>query len=350
MVYGISMIKKMQKKKINLALQGGGSHGAFTWGVLDRLLEEDSVEIDAISATSAGAMNATILAEGYRENGREGARDKLKKFWQAVSQAGEKYSPLQKIPFEKFFQTRVSDIYLYTFFDTLTRIFSPYVLNPDNLHPLKKILSNLIDFQALQASEPIKLFICATNVKSGKPKIFQKAQLTPEILLASACIPNLFQAVEIDQEYYWDGGYIGNPAIYPLIYETTTTDIVVVHVNPINRPTVPKTSIEISNRINEISFNAALIREFRVMAFVNKLITEKWIKKQHAHKIKKIHLHAIRNDKMMSDFSIVTKLEWEWNFFLHLYALGRQTTDSWLVENSQFLSKKSTADLTEFDN
>jgi NTE family protein len=255
--------REIATKTVNLALQGGGSHGAFAWGVLDRLLEDGRIKIEGISATSAGAMNATVLAYGLAEGGTEGARSALAFFWRNIAEAA-RTSPLQPSPLDRLLHNHWLDFSpAFQMLDLMTRVFSPYQLNPLNINPLRDVLVQSVDFEQLRRCSSAKLFLSATNVRTGKVKIFNTSEITPDAVLASACLPFLFQAVEIDGEAYWDGGYMGNPAIFPLIYECVSTDVVIVHINPLARPDVPRTSGEIMNRINEISFNSSLMREAR---------------------------------------------------------------------------------------
>ena len=260
------------RKKVNLALQGGGSHGAFTWGVLDFLLEDGRLEIDAISGTSAGAMNAVALAEGHLEGGREGARKKLAEFWNSVSSESA-LSPIQRTFFDFFFGYRTpASEFAYWGADWLTHYASPYDLNPLAINPLLAHLKASIDFAKVRAHDDIKLFIAATNVHTGKVKIFKQSELTAEHVMASACLPYVFQAMVIDGVPYWDGGYMGNPPLFPLYYASDVPDIVIVQINPIERDTTPRTAREIQNRLNEITFNGALLSELRAIDFVNRLV------------------------------------------------------------------------------
>lgn len=241
---------------VDLALQGGGAHGAFTWGVLDRLLEEPWLRIEGISGTSAGAMNAAVLVDGYAEGGAEGARARLEQFWESVSRAAL-LSPFRRTPLDVMLGRWTIDTSPMSIaFDLAARIFSPYDLNPRGANPLREILAEHIDFKRV-AHAPIKLFVTATNVRTGRGRIFRNAELTPDVLLASACLPTLFQAIEIDGEAYWDGGYAGNPTITPLVRECNSSDTILVQVNPVDRPGTPRSAREILNRINEVSFQCS---------------------------------------------------------------------------------------------
>src|SRR6516225_6326786 len=254
---------------IDLALQGGGSHGAFTWGVLDRLLEEPWMKIEAISGTSAGAMNAAVLVSGYLKSGVQGAREALDAYWERVA-ASARYSPIQRSMFDRMMNRWSLDTSPgYVMMDLMSRLVSPYDLNPFGYNPIRSILEDCIDFAQLSEA-PIKLFITATNVHTGRGRIFRNKEITPEVLLASACLPTLFQAIEIDGEPYWDGGYAGNPTISPLVRESNAQDTILVQINPRERPGTPRSAGEILNRLNEVSFNATLLKELRMIALLRK--------------------------------------------------------------------------------
>jgi len=329
--------------RLNLALQGGGAHGAFTWGVLDRLLEEPRLAFEGISATSAGAMNAVVLAYGIAEGGRDGARRALANFWRRISHAASA-GPLQRTPLEKFFgHASVDWSPAFLGFDFMTRLFSPYQFNPLNLNPLERVLSQVVDFERLRtASCPVKLFLSATNVRTGRVKVFENDEITVASVLASACLPFLFQAVEIDGEAYWDGGYMGNPAIFPLIYACGSRDVLVVHVNPIERREIPKTASEIVNRINEISFNSSLMREMRAIDFVTRLIDDGAARDLN---LKRMRLHAIEAHERMRAFSVASKLDADWDFLQELRDIGREAASSWIAANIARVGRESTVDI-----
>lgn len=334
---------KKDTKNVNLALQGGGSHGAFTWGVLDYLLEDGRLNFEGISATSAGAMNATVCAYGMLQGGREGARTALYDFWKAVSDAG-RASPIQPSLFSHLQGSySLDDSPSYQFFDYISRIFSPYELNPFNINPLKKVLEKIVDFERLhEAKNSIKLHICATNVETGKVRIFSNDELTVDCVMASACLPLLFQTVEIKGEYFWDGGYIGNPAIFPLIYGCNSHDVVIVHINPIVRKGVPKSATEIADRLNEISFNSSLMREMRAINFVSRLIDNGRIKKGE---MKQMLVHSIKDDELMIELSASSKLNSDWHFLTLLRDAGRASAASWLDASFSQVGVSSTVDI-----
>jgi NTE family protein len=330
-------------KTINLALQGGGAHGAFTWGVLDRLLDENSLAFEGISATSAGAMNGTVLAYGLTVGGREGARKALTNYWRAISEAAGR-SPLQPSLIDRIgkdFLLRWSPAF--TMLDFVTRLLSPYQFNPMNFNPVRDVLEHLVDFDVLKRPDcPVKLFLSATNVRTGKVKVFEKDEISLSAVLASACHPSLFQAVEIGGEAYWDGGYMGNPALFPLIYKCQSADILIVHINPLYRSDVPRTPDEILNRVNEISFNSSLMREMRAVSFVTKLITEKRISDPS---MRLVLIHSIANDKLMNSLNATSKLNADWDFISYLRDEGRRCAADWLAENLSKLGIESTEEI-----
>jgi NTE family protein len=328
---------------INLALQGGGAHGAFTWGVLDRLLEDESIAFEGVSATSAGAMNAVVLAYGFAEGGRDGARRALAQFWRRISHAALS-SPLHPTPIDKLLGNHTLDHSpSYIGFDLMTRLLSPYQFNPLNLNPLRGVLKQVVDFERIRAyCCPIKIFLSATNVRTGRVKVFTNDELSIDTVLASACLPFLFQAVEIDGEAYWDGGYMGNPAIFPLIYNCDSPDVMIVHINPIERSKLPVTAGEIMNRINEISFNSSLMREMRAIHFVTSLIDSGQV---DGRSLKRMRLHAVAAEKAMAGFSTASKLNADWDFLVQLRDIGRATVDAWLRENGERIGKEGTVDV-----
>ena len=331
-----------ETKVANLALQGGGSHGAFTWGVLERLLQEPGLAIDGVSATSAGAINAVVLAHGLTVAGREGAVSALADFWRRV--AGIARSGfLQPSWYDRATHNhRLDHSPAYLFFDMLSRMFSPYQVNPLNYDPLRSVLEQVVDFEGLRRRCAIKLFLCATNVQTGKVRVFTNDEICVAHVLASACMPNFSQAVEIAGEYFWDGGYMGNPALFPLIYGCRSRDIIVVHINPTERPEIPRTAQDIINRINEISFNSSLFREMRAIAFVSKLIDEGKITDGS---LKRMLIHAIEADDVMQGLGPMSKLNADWDFLMDLHDIGRERADRWLKSNLGMLGIESTVDI-----
>jgi NTE family protein len=327
---------------VDFALQGGGAHGAFTWGVLDRLLEEPWLRIDGISGTSAGAMNAAVLVDGYAATGAEGARAALENFWRRVSRAAS-LSPLQRTPLDVVLGRWTLDHSpMFIAMDLMARLFSPYDVALRGANPLRDILSELIDFDRL-ARASIKLFITATNVGTGRGRVFRNDEITPDVLLASACLPTLFQAVEIDGESYWDGGYSGNPTITPLVRECNCSDTIVVQINPVERPGSPRSARDILNRLNEVSFNAVLLKELRMIALLRQVAQPDH--SEHA-KWANMRIHRISSDVMVS-LGYSSKLNAEWSFLCMLREEGRRAADAFLQEHHDDLGRRSTLDLDE---
>jgi NTE family protein len=329
-------------KVTNLALQGGGAHGAFTWGVLHRLLDEPQLTIEGISATSAGALNAAVLAHGLTAGGREGAVKALADFWRRVAELARS-SPLQPSWYDRLTGNHaLSYSPAYFFLDMLTRMFSPYQFNPFNYNPLRSLLEENVEFERVRRDCKIKLFLCATNVRTGKVRIFGNKEISAACVLASACLPFLHHAVEIDGEFFWDGGYMGNPALFPLIYECDSPDIIVVHINPTERLEIPKTAPEILDRINEISFNSSLFREMRAIAFVTRLIDEKRI---IDGSLKRMLIHAIDADDVMQKLGATSKYNADWQFLTHLHEVGYERADRWLAAHLDTIGIESTIDI-----
>lgn len=339
-----------ERKVINLALQGGGAHGALTWGVLERLLEEERLEIEGITATSAGAMNAAALKCGLLNGGREGARNRLETFWLGVGRFALTSNPvfawLQAVnPFMAAIN-QAAPAYLVGEF--VSRVASPYDFNPFNIQPLRMLIGDL-DFVAIQ-EETVwpRLFICATNVRTGKIKVFSGQEISTDAVLASACLPTLFQAIEIEDpktgetEAYWDGGYIGNPALFPLFYETQTRDVLIVHINPIYRDEVPRRAQDILNRINEVSFNSSLLRELRTIEFVKRMIARGALDTEH---FTDVLIHSIRDDHFMGELTVATKLQPDRGLLLALRAKGHELADSFLRRHWRDLNERSSVDL-----
>lgn len=332
------------QRAVNLALQGGGTHGAFTWGVLDRLLEDERLVIDGISGTSAGAINAAVLAQGYIKGGAAGAREELDRFWRRLSEIGL-LSPVHRGWYERAMGTwNLDDSPSAVFVDQLSRLISPYQLNPLNLSPLRDLLQGMLDWKALCGPDSIKLFITATNVRTGKARIFAREELSLDALLASACLPQIFQAVMIDGDPYWDGGYMGNPSIWPLVYWCQSRDVVIVQVNPLTRDGVPRTAAEITNRLNEITFNGSLMREMRAIAFAVRLV-ESEARGPEIDRLKHMLVHMIEDEPEMEKLGVASKLNTDLDFLLHLKGLGRRTAERWLDQNFSALGQRSTLDI-----
>jgi NTE family protein len=337
-------VAKSNERRINLALQGGGAHGAFTWGVLDRLLEDERLVIEGISGTSAGAINAALLAQGHLKDGAAGARAELDRFWRRLSEIGW-LSPVHRGWYERAMGSwNLDDSPSAVWVDQLSRLVSPYQLNPLNYSPLRDLLASMLDLRALSVHDSIKLFITATNVRTGKPRVFERHELSLDALLASACLPQIFQAVVIEGEAYWDGGYMGNPSLWPLIYGCGSRDMVIVQVNPLTRDGVPHTAAEITNRLNEITFNASLMREMRAIAFVERLV-EADAKHPETGRLKKMLVHMIAAEEAMETLGVASKMNTDLDFLLYLKELGRRTADGWLDKHFAALNRHSSLDI-----
>ena len=334
--------EKHVTKRINVALQGGGAHGAFTWGVLDRLLESDRIEIAAISGTSAGAMNGVVLVDGIMAGGKEGGRKALGDFWRAVYQRA-KTSPYQMLPMKMFSDSfNLDHLPGFIGLDILSRLMSPYELNPLDFNPLKELLLEQVDFERVRSCDKIKLFLSATSVRNGTVKRFDRNRLTVDHVMASACLPFMFKAVEVEGEDFWDGGYAGNPILYPFAYESDASDIVIVQINPLSCQETPNTAREILNRVNEITFNASLIHELRAINFVAKLLDEGSL---DSGRYRKMLVHSISDEKGFKPLNASSKLNTEWEFLEHLHALGYAAAANWLEEHFDSLGNHSSLDV-----
>lgn len=352
-----SATQQPPRPRVNLALQGGGSHGAFTWGALDRFLEPDGLDFDGISGTSAGAMNGAVLVSGYVkgfeasgqvEVARQHAQAALKAFWRDVSSHGMLFTPMMPQPDGTLKpQFNFDQFPTYQWMSLFTRAFSPYEFNPLNLNPLAAVMQRHIDPHALHEGCKacgIPLFVAATSVHTGQARVFSGSDLSFDALLASACLPFMFQAVEIDGVPYWDGGYTGNPALYPLIYETKGVDILLVRLTPLQRIDTPTRSIDIMDRMSEITFNASLVSEMRAIAFVKRLIDED---KLDRGKYKRLHLHMVADDEGMLAFNASSKTNTSWVFLQELHRLGYNAADQWLKAHRHMVGKDSSFDAQE---
>jgi NTE family protein len=329
-------------KEIELALQGGGAHGAFTWGVLDRLLEDGRLSIASLSGTSAGAMNGAIIADGIVRGGYEAARERLEDFWSAVSAAAQ-FSPIRRSPLDILFgQWSLDYSPGYIMAEALSRVFTPYDFNPLDINPLRDIVAEHVDFGRVNACRQLQVFVTATNVRTGRPKIFRQPHISVDSLMASACLPTLFKAVEIDGEAYWDGGYIGNPALFPLIDECQARDLVIVQINPIFREELPRTAPEIANRLNEITFNASLIKELRMLGFLWEVFDHEDLERQ---RYRDARIHRIHGGETMLELGVSSKFNAEWDFLTYLRDAGRTAAEEWLDAHFDDIGKRSTFDL-----
>ena len=340
--------KSAQTRVVNLALQGGGSHGAFTWGVLDRLLEDERIEFEGISGTSAGAMNAVVMADGLVKGGRDGARQALNRFWESVAS----HAPINQLPANLLqphgsgTDGRLSPIAKALV--ALSRDFSPYQLNPFDLNPLRQIVTEQIDFQRLRAESELKLFVAATHVRTGKLRLFRTEEMSADALLASACVPSLQQAIEIDGEAYWDGGYSANPAVFPLFYECESPDVIVVLLHPLTRTRTPHTAEEIRNRVSELGFNSTFLREMRMIVQATEQSEQAllpWGRLER--RLRQMNFHLIEAEALVRQLAIDSKLNAHRPFITMLHDLGRTHADLWLQNSFSSIGHRSSVDLAE---
>ncbi len=337
---------------INLALQGGGAHGAFTWGVLCRILKDEDIEIAAISGTSAGALNAAALKSGWVENGREGALENLDWLW---SQIGAITDPIfapwmsAAAPTAQLWAKAMEYSPAYAAFDMTTRMMSPYMYGPTLQNPLSKIVQKF-EYDAVCSSDGPEIHICATNVRTGKIRVFTGDEIMSEVIMASACLPSLFQAVEFEDpktgqvEAFWDGGYVGNPALFPLFQSHLPDDLLVVNINPLHRDELPTDSQSIQNRINEISFNSSLFRELRAIEFVRRLLRDGALA---PGSMKDVLVHMIADDALMNQLNVATKTIPSPVILARLKEAGEAAAHAFLAEHKKDLGKRSTVNLTE---
>jgi len=330
------------QKSVNLALQGGGSHGAFTWGVIDRLLEDERIVLEGITATSAGGVNAVLLLDGWISGGREGAKNALQTFWKKMSDVSSKsiIAPSFLDKMNPKFGLDQSPGYVMT--DMISRFLSPYQLNPFDVNPMRDLLNEVVDFERIQRHTDMKLFLSATTVRTGKVKVFTNKELTANHVIASACLPFVMRAPEIDGEIYWDGGFMGNPAIFPVIYGCKSCDVLMVHLTPMVRNEFPTDSRSILNRMQEISFNSSLMREMRAIAFVTQLIDEGKLSGG-----KRMFMHLIEAEDVITELAGSSKMNADWKFLMHLFNIGRERADAWIAANFDRVGQESTVDIQE---
>jgi len=332
-------------KRINLALQGGGSHGAFTWGVLDALIEDGRLAIAAVSGTSAGAINAAILLQGWAKGGPDGARKALADFWNELGTMAVA-SPIRRTPLDQLqgnWNLDSSPAALWA--DVIQRTLSPWQRNPLNFDPLRDLLRRHFDAEAVRDCKEIKAFVAATNVETGKVRIFKRDELSINALLASACLPNVHDAVVIDGVPYWDGGYRGNPPIWPFIYESDSHDVVIVELDPAVRKGVPRSNAEIADRLNEITFGGALMAEMRAIAFVQNLIRQGVITGEFGSRLRMMLIHSINDDASLAPLGAISKFNIEPAFLEHLFQLGRAAAVRWLAATYDSVGVKTSIDI-----
>ena len=287
-------------------------------------------------------MNGAVLVNGFLKGGKDGAKKSLDKFWTDIGHMGN-FSLARRGLMEKIFKAWNMDLsFGYHWFNILSQTFSPYETNPTNANPLRVLLEKDIDMKMLREAKDVKLFVTATNIRTGRPRVFKINELTEDVLLASACLPYLFQAVEVNGDHYWDGGYVGNPALWPLIYGCDTDDILVVQINPLERHKLPKTAHEIMNRINEVTFNSSLISEIKAINFVSRMVHKKQLSKRA---YKELRFHMIFPAEEMEELTAASKLNSDLDFLLYLKKLGRKAADSWIKENYSKIGVKSSFDI-----
>lgn len=334
------------RRRINLALQGGGAHGAFTWGVLDGFLEDKRIVIDGVTGTSAGAVNAVLLADGLAEGGPKAAVQRLAAFWQAASRDGSIPAGQRRVLDRLFSVMPFEGSPMEAWAQAMQRYFSPYDLNPFDINPLEDLIHRFVDFGRLAAYEPLQVFVSATNVCTGKLTVFRRETLTCRAVMASACLPTLFRAVEIDGVPYWDGGYMANPALFPLYRTTEAEDIVIVQLNPVVRNETPTSSRQITNRINEITFNSPLMGELRAAAFVARLIDEgKLVRGRGEGQYRHINVHRIALSDSVVGLTASSKGTTDFDFLLKLREAGHKAARHFLKVHFDAIGVRSTLDL-----
>lgn len=336
------------RKRINLALQGGGAHGAFTWGVLDYLLEDGRLDIEGITGASAGAVNAVLLADGLARGGHDEARKRLGEFWRAASLGGDLPDIQRKVVDRLFSFLPLEDSPMGVWVKALSRYLSPYDLNPLNINPLKDLITRFVDFDAIRKAETPQIFISATNVQTGRLRIFSHEKISAEVVAASACLPLLFRAVEIDKVPYWDGGYLGNPSIFPLFRGTTTEDVLLVQINPLVRHATPTTTAEIMSRLNEITFNSPLMGELRAIEFVGRLIDQGRLPRGTGPgQYRRINMHRIALAGSAKTLNVESRLNTDYEFFEMLRNHGRRAARRFLDEHFADIGVRGTVDLSQ---
>jgi NTE family protein len=341
--------ERPRRWRIDLALQGGGAHGAFTWGVLDRLLEDRRIGFEAISGASAGAMNAVVLAHGLASGGRAGARDALRGFWHRVARASAASAPVAAL----FSDWVPRGSPLGWSMEWIARTFGPAQLNPLDINPLRDILAATVDFERLRATPSPRLYVSATHVPTGRLREFRRHEIGLDAVMASACLPTVFRAVTVDGEPYWDGGYVGNPSLMPLIVESPAHDLLLVQINPTRRDAVPTTAAAIAERVNEITFNASLVKELRTIALIRSLLDAEGPppdgpRSRLFEQIGALRLHRIDGGDALSGFGADSKLHAAWPFVQRLHRLGSAAADDWLRRSGAHLGRRSTMDLAAY--
>jgi len=334
------------RKKINLALQGGGALGAFTWGVLDHVLEDGRLDIEGITGASAGAINAIILTDGLARGDPEQARQRLADFWRATSLGGN-LPELQRQAVDRLFSFLPLENWpVNAWFDAVARYLSPYDFNPLNINPLKELIERFVDFETIRKCRNPQIFVTATNVETGKLRIFSHDKITADVIVASACLPHLFRAVEIDGVPYWDGAYLGNPSIFPLFHTTTTEDVLLVQINPLERTGTPTSATQIVSRLNEVTFNSPLMGELRAIEFVGRLIDQGRLQRGVGPgKYRRVNMHRIVLEASAHEFNSISRLKTDYDFFKMLHERGRRAARCFMDAHFDDIGNRGTVDL-----
>jgi NTE family protein len=325
-------------KKISLALQGGGAHGAFTWGVLDHLLEDGRITIEGISGTSAGAVNAVMLADGLARGGRQEARKRLAEFWRAASLGGNLPGPQRAVLDRLLSFLPMHGLPMQNFVDGLSRHFSPYDFNPLDINPLKDLITRSVDFDVVRAFTDLQLFVSATNVHTGAARVFSREEISADVVMASAALPFVFRAVEIDGVPYWDGGYSGNPAILPLVHSDAGTDVLVVQIIPAESLTTPTSARDILHRVNDITFNSSLAAELNTIAVIDKLIEQGQLRPAASYRHINLHRISLTGRRL----STASRLKTDYDFFEILHRAGRREAKRFLETHFDDIGRRST--------
>ncbi len=335
--------KRDHPKPVSLALQGGGAHGAFIWGVLDRLLEDERLVIDGISGTSSGAINAALVADGMAADGRAGARAQLERFWRRISEACESR---RRRRFSLPLPAKRKTLNLSTaamFYKIMHRLLLPYNFNATTMDPLRGAIADTIDFHRLRASTEIKVFVNATDIRASTMRVFENHEIDADVICASSCLPFLFRPVEIEGAHYWDGSFMGNPALYPLVYDCRANDIILVQTSPFGKQELPRTAPEIIERITELSFASTLVRELRAIEHLNELVSAGGVKRRAG--LKRTNMHIVAAAAEMERFQPTSKFRADWGFFEELREIGRNAADRWLATNFDRIGVESSVDL-----
>lgn len=337
--------RNSESRPLNLALQGMGAHGAFGWGILDKLLEDGRIDITGISATSAGAMNAVVLAYGQLKGGKTAAREALEKFWRETSLKSAWSFPAQRTPIDAMFSLwGMGEPVSENLIDGLSQFLSPYEFNPMNLRPMRGVLDSIVDFEELRRSRATHLLLGATHLKTGRHRTFTNGRITSDVVLASACIPTVSQAVEIDGEHYWDGAYSGHPSLATLIGDRAQSDILIAQISRIERRRIPKSSSDIRARISELAVHSALLNEARLLNAASSAIDRSWLPPGHRDKLKQVHIHSIHSSETTCNLGRTSIVTSDWRALTRLRDRGRLAAEIWLETHFEKIGVTSSAE------